>query len=1267
MPRRRKSPNTGGSGSDLSTDAPFIMAGGPFGSKSNEEPSSRTLEPPSSGKTASPLKSRRQRNRPSYSPYTTTSPHTPRRSALSPTAKASHLNTPKSPQSPSMRALSAIVSIISPFRSSQAKRSAAFGNPEEDQEAQDESQLSEQDEQDADDVDNSLYPPLPSAPLEAPVLDVTLASDEGQDYEGMVSGSDADGDQASASQSQADAQESQASPYSQQQRHDWYTDQRMAADDHTTFDTTQEPSASDGISASEVFESGATLEISASEVIEPMSPYPGHLQHMDMSPEPETEGHSTTQLPFSPPSLTERHTHFTPLFTEEISQSSRPLDPQLPSADVQSEAASTHEFLDQSSSATPYFKSAFGAPRFSTPHKSGFAAFAETSDESPFQARPPASAFTFGSTSGTSHLPGFPHKSAGRKLSSPLAKNYDLLARFFAEKADAEALGESSSSSQADVSGGLTEIEVAGCVRLIEQSFAQGQGAEVERLRNDALERGRRGASSTLTGENDPDQAWRGRMLSRSPSLPLGAAAGESPVSAEFMMHSRPSTSFLAPSSVRRDEEAINRSLASTFLPTSAPPKRRHRPLYLGPGVGANATSTVLRRSQQIQQRRTALQNHRRIQQAGLQATEAHDEDASGPPKRRKLHDEDTIKHTPAGFLPETRMGNTPKTPAPVQESSSNKRKADESPSSSRSLTADAMLSILSSGPSIPVRKGTSSKETANPAKTQQPLHPEVVNPYEMPTRQSKRLSHAGHSTAAALAAKEKEKLKEERERRQKKMEEDKAAKESTLAFIQRTAPSTKRGRRIRLEDDEDDSDVARSEEKKQQETVQNDRKKKTEEVKRRMDSLSNGATSKAASKDGKETTGPSLPIQEIDGVDAETPKKSPIASPSKAEKKPSEPLSSLAPKPFTFNSAFAPKKPSPLSQAALSTAPDSPSTSSEVSEKEINTRSVASPSTQSTVDFVGAQKVTEKDGLPSTKGASIPQAKIAPTLAGSSLPGKDNRPPARTEGNAISPVDQARQTVPSSLPKFDLALNVVTSNLSEASQDEGARKEARSAPVATLPSFAFNLGKESEKENNPASKETGSIEVKPLTTTKPFSFGAIGSQSKLDPASAATASGFSLSTPSVPSPSTPQTTDTSNETTPQSTSQEETTDKPTSALLSGVGEGEEDEESLHEVRCKMWYLDQGKWNDLGIGSLKVKRNKTTNKRRVLVRNEGNGKVTVNFLLLASFKAKQEKTVVSFLGFDPTGKPTNYRCKIKTEDAAQELKSVLEKEAKEAA
>lgn len=60
-------------------------------------------------------------------------------------------------------------------------------------------------------------------------------------------------------------------------------------------------------------------------------------------------------------------------------------------------------------------------------------------------------------------------------------------------------------------------------------------------------------------------------------------------------------------------------------------------------------------------------------------------------------------------------------------------------------------------------------------------------------------------------------------------------------------------------------------------------------------------------------------------------------------------------------------------------------------------------------------------------------------------------------------------------------------------------------------------------------------------------------------------------------------------------------------------GEGEEDEETAHSVKTKVYSLnkEEGAWKELGLGVLKVKKHKETEVRRLLMRNSSTGKITI--------------------------------------------------------
>ncbi|KAF7793882.1 hypothetical protein EIP86_005004 [Pleurotus ostreatoroseus] len=129
------------------------------------------------------------------------------------------------------------------------------------------------------------------------------------------------------------------------------------------------------------------------------------------------------------------------------------------------------------------------------------------------------------------------------------------------------------------------------------------------------------------------------------------------------------------------------------------------------------------------------------------------------------------------------------------------------------------------------------------------------------------------------------------------------------------------------------------------------------------------------------------------------------------------------------------------------------------------------------------------------------------------------------------------------------------------------------------------------------------------------------------------------------------------------------------------AGEGEEDEDTAHEVRSKVYRLvrpdaDAGEgsgeggsgsgnggamWRDLGVGLLKVKVHRESGARRVLLRNSSTGKVTLNFNIYKTMAPSVSKNTISFVGHEE-GEAVSYRLRVKTNDLAEELKKALDRE-----
>ncbi|OBZ71055.1 hypothetical protein A0H81_09037 [Grifola frondosa] len=85
------------------------------------------------------------------------------------------------------------------------------------------------------------------------------------------------------------------------------------------------------------------------------------------------------------------------------------------------------------------------------------------------------------------------------------------------------------------------------------------------------------------------------------------------------------------------------------------------------------------------------------------------------------------------------------------------------------------------------------------------------------------------------------------------------------------------------------------------------------------------------------------------------------------------------------------------------------------------------------------------------------------------------------------------------------------------------------------------------------------------------------------------------------------------------------------------------------------------KWGDLGVGVLRVKKNKETGMRRLLLRNSSTGKITINFNVHAGMNTSLSEKVVSFMGHEE-GRSTPYMIRTKTTDQASALKQALDRE-----
>ncbi|KAH7925510.1 hypothetical protein BV22DRAFT_1195086 [Leucogyrophana mollusca] len=168
------------------------------------------------------------------------------------------------------------------------------------------------------------------------------------------------------------------------------------------------------------------------------------------------------------------------------------------------------------------------------------------------------------------------------------------------------------------------------------------------------------------------------------------------------------------------------------------------------------------------------------------------------------------------------------------------------------------------------------------------------------------------------------------------------------------------------------------------------------------------------------------------------------------------------------------------------------------------------------------------------------------------------------------------------------------------------------------------------------------------------------------DALKAPAASGFSFGAPPKPAEGTLSPPLDSGGSTPQPEGAEDDSAKVVSSSNhDGEGEGEEDEETTHAARCKVYKMmktnGKSEWKDMGIGMLRLKKHKETDARRVLLRNSATGKIILNFRVYAGLSPSISPKVVSFVGHDD-GVSTPYKLRLKSDEDAQDLKAAMERE-----
>jgi nucleoporin NUP2 len=169
-------------------------------------------------------------------------------------------------------------------------------------------------------------------------------------------------------------------------------------------------------------------------------------------------------------------------------------------------------------------------------------------------------------------------------------------------------------------------------------------------------------------------------------------------------------------------------------------------------------------------------------------------------------------------------------------------------------------------------------------------------------------------------------------------------------------------------------------------------------------------------------------------------------------------------------------------------------------------------------------------------------------------------------------------------------------------------------------PKFGFGTTKPAIEPSKPASAAPFSFGSSAAPSSSGFSFGqkADGSAPSFSFGAAAAGKPFSF-TPTFSAPMSANASSTSLASAPADGAPETATGEgdtappasPSKNLAEVAGAGEENEDTVLEQRGKLYRLENGKYEVVGLGVFKVKRSKDDGKRRLLLRKDGSGHVAL--------------------------------------------------------
>ncbi|PWY88361.1 hypothetical protein BO70DRAFT_369251 [Aspergillus heteromorphus CBS 117.55] len=315
-----------------------------------------------------------------------------------------------------------------------------------------------------------------------------------------------------------------------------------------------------------------------------------------------------------------------------------------------------------------------------------------------------------------------------------------------------------------------------------------------------------------------------------------------------------------------------------------------------------------------------------------------------------------------------------------------------------------------------------------------------------------------------------------------------------------------------------------------------------------------------------------------------------------------------------------------------------------------------------------------DDDGKPKRQGEEEQKGSMSTLFSSSNKFSSFNSTPASlTPGSSSDSIQATSKSTTSNIfGSANAGTSVFASNASSANSTPSIFNTTNSAGDNTWkPNSPIRFATESASASKPDSGAATPVPEAP----KPFSnlFGAPPTLTKSDAKSTTPSLGFSFGAPaqansSLLAPPTLNSAAASRSPTPGVTSDTGAEDSgdgegenlPQVDLARG-GAGEENEDLVVESRARaMKHTAGGGWESQGVGFLRILKDKTTSRGRILVRADPSGNVILNARLMKEIKYSVAKNSVQFMVPQAEGPPQLWALRVKTSTDAERLSTSME-------